>query len=212
MQTNSKLSDRITLTVLPNSNVWFQILIHVEDEGESGLNRESQLVSNSSVSSIVPSTVCRQTSQNKKARTQGPISKQNELLQKACSYLETSTNPDSNIPTIAKAWGEKLLTLDAKQRQFAEKAVNDVLFDASLGTLHRNSVKINEVCQCKSPLSTTQPETSRDSTSSFSTFNYSSPTYSSNQSQLLISTNPLQPLNNQQQDLSAATFFTTFTD
>jgi len=48
------------------------------------------------------------------------------------------------VPTIAKVWGEKLIGLDQQQRLFAEKAINDVLFEASLGNLHRYSVKINE--------------------------------------------------------------------
>nr|CAD7266969.1 unnamed protein product [Timema shepardi] len=82
-------------------------------------------------------------SKQKKTRMQGPISKQNELLQKACTPLETSLNPDSNIRTISKARGEKLLTLESRQRAFAEKAINGILFEASLGTLHRDFVEIN---------------------------------------------------------------------
>lgn len=68
----------------------------------------------------------------KKARQSGPIARQNELLQKACSYLENSSriSNEPNIPTIAKAWGEKLLQLDPQQRAFAEKAISDVLFEA----------------------------------------------------------------------------------
>lgn len=51
---------------------------------------------------------------------------------------------EKEIPSIAIAWGEKLLQLHPQQRNLAEKAVNDVLFEASQGTLHRHSVKINE--------------------------------------------------------------------
>lgn len=80
----------------------------------------------------------------KKRRLLGPIAKQNELLQKACSYLDQPREPQENIPTIAKAWGEKLNTLDPQQRALAEKAISDILFEASQGTLHRYSVKINE--------------------------------------------------------------------
>jgi hypothetical protein len=43
-----------------------------------------------------------------------------------------------------QAWGEKLNTLDPQQRALAEKAVNDILFEASQGTLYSYSVKINE--------------------------------------------------------------------
>lgn len=82
----------------------------------------------------------------KKIKVHGPIARQNELLQKACSYLENSANisNEPTIPTIAKAWGEKLLQLEPQQRTLAEKAINDVLFEASMGSLNRHSVKINE--------------------------------------------------------------------
>ncbi|XP_023704222.1 uncharacterized protein LOC111862787 [Cryptotermes secundus] len=73
-----------------------------------------------------------------------PTAKQNEPLQKACSYLDQRREPQENIPTFAKAWGEKLNTLDPQQRALAEKAVSDILFEASQGTLYRYFVKINE--------------------------------------------------------------------
>ncbi|GIY55687.1 hypothetical protein CDAR_528971 [Caerostris darwini] len=53
-------------------------------------------------------------------------------------------NSQDDIPTIAKVWGEKLLVLDREQRLFAEKSINDILFEASLGNLQKHSVKINE--------------------------------------------------------------------
>lgn len=40
-------------------------------------------------------------------------------------------------------WASKLQTLDSNQKLFAEKAINDILFEAQLGTLNRNSVHIN---------------------------------------------------------------------
>ncbi|XP_058460238.1 uncharacterized protein LOC131435947 [Malaya genurostris] len=49
-----------------------------------------------------------------------------------------------DLPTVARVWGEKLIDLDPQQRLFAEKAINDILFEANMGCLHRNSVKINE--------------------------------------------------------------------
>ncbi|KAM3960168.1 uncharacterized protein ACR2FA_005799 [Aphomia sociella] len=49
-----------------------------------------------------------------------------------------TTNP------VALIWAEKLNRLQPEQRLFAEKAINDVLFEAELGNLNRYSVKINE--------------------------------------------------------------------
>lgn len=50
---------------------------------------------------------------------------------------------DNKIPSIAKVWGEKIVDLSPQQRMFAEKAINDVLFEATLGNLNRHSVQIN---------------------------------------------------------------------
>ncbi|XP_059049132.1 uncharacterized protein LOC131844302 [Achroia grisella] len=44
---------------------------------------------------------------------------------------------------IAFIWADKLENLQPKQRLFAEKAINDVLFEAELENLNRFSVKIN---------------------------------------------------------------------
>ena len=90
----------------------------------------------------------------KRARRISPIARQNELLQKACAYLDSSTkcNNGKEMPAIAKAWGEKLLQLHPQQRELAERAIAHVLFEARLGTLNRNSVKINEGFSCHSSI------------------------------------------------------------
>ncbi|CAG9773326.1 unnamed protein product [Ceutorhynchus assimilis] len=44
---------------------------------------------------------------------------------------------------IAQVWANKLKALEPNQKLFAEKAINDMLFEARLGTLQRDSVKIN---------------------------------------------------------------------
>ncbi|KAI5713020.1 hypothetical protein M8J75_013104 [Diaphorina citri] len=63
------------------------------------------------------------------------VAKLNNLLERTCSQIESSPR---GIPTIARAWGEKLEMLEPHQRLLAEKAINDVLFEASMGLLHRN--------------------------------------------------------------------------
>lgn len=97
----------------------------------------------------------------KKQRVVGSITKQNELLSLTSKYLQESKQSENNCPTVAKVWGEKLISLDPLQRIFAEKAINDVLFEASLGNLHRHSIKINEDCHQSPSL---QSFTSRIST------------------------------------------------
>lgn len=106
-----------------------------------GNGTEPQEYSQSSRSSIQRSTLSEPL--NKRVRTVGPVARQNELLQTACSYLQSKSS-QNDIPAVAKAWGEKLNTLSSQQRLFAEKAINDILFEASMSTLHRHSVKINE--------------------------------------------------------------------
>lgn len=69
-------------------------------------------------------------------------SDQKQLLSLACQYLAKDNHSDEDDP-IAKVWANKLKKLEPQQRLLAEKAINDILFEAELGTLHKHSVKIN---------------------------------------------------------------------
>lgn len=82
------------------------------------------------------------TPKSKKLKTSSTVAQQNELLSLACGYLAKENNQGSDLD-IAKVWASKLKTLDSNQKLFAEKAINDILFEAQLGTLNRNSVHIN---------------------------------------------------------------------
>jgi hypothetical protein len=109
-------------------------------EKDLGEQSPAPLPSAASRSSIIPLPPPA-----KKQRVVGPITNQNELLCLACKYLDKSNEPQDNVPTIAKVWGVKLVALDQQQRLFAEKAINDILFEASLRNLHRHSVKLTRI-------------------------------------------------------------------
>ncbi|XP_058464657.1 uncharacterized protein LOC131438573 [Malaya genurostris] len=51
---------------------------------------------------------------------------------------------NGNTPPVVAFWAEKYALLDSQQKLFAEKAINDLLFEASLGNLQKDSVKINQ--------------------------------------------------------------------
>ncbi|XP_026684899.1 uncharacterized protein LOC113470562 [Diaphorina citri] len=64
-----------------------------------------------------------------------------ELLNMACNYLKA--DKEDKYFNIAKVWADKLKELEPQQRMYAEKGINDILFEASMNSLNKNSVKIN---------------------------------------------------------------------
>lgn len=113
-------------------------------QGQSSVEREdtgtppASVASTSSINKIHQPVI-------KKRKVEGSISKQNELLSLACTYLTKSSKEtkDCDYLDIGKVWSQKLKELQPRQRLFAEKAINDILFEAQLGTLNKNSIKIN---------------------------------------------------------------------
>ncbi|XP_030751318.1 uncharacterized protein LOC115878839 [Sitophilus oryzae] len=89
------------------------------------------------------------TTEGKKKEDNHPKKKQKlEDIRKEVLLLarEQLQKPDSEYDKIAAAWAVELAKMEPGQQLFAKKGVNDILFEGQLGTLHKNSIKINEIC------------------------------------------------------------------
>ena len=58
--------------------------------------------------------------------------------------------PQEDSDKLAAAWAVQLRKMTPQQQLFANKAINDILFEGEMGTLHRYSVEIN-VLRVSSP-------------------------------------------------------------
>lgn len=65
------------------------------------------------------------------------------MLELACMQLQKSSS-DNEI--LARTWAIELDKLDPVQHLFAQRSINDILFEAHLKTLHRNSITIKHKC------------------------------------------------------------------
>ncbi|KAK9719662.1 hypothetical protein QE152_g22552 [Popillia japonica] len=76
-----------------------------------------------------------------------------ELISLARQHLEESlTGYEKN----ASAWAVELQKMSPQQQLFAKKAINDILFESQIGTLHRHIVQINS-SRASTPYNSMQP-------------------------------------------------------
>ncbi|XP_047528783.1 uncharacterized protein LOC125065293 [Vanessa atalanta] len=109
------------------------------DEENSQRLHEISQVGTSFSSVIIPETT---SSRVKKRTSRGQLlDVPSPSLPKLCNE---SCQPKKISNHIVLEWADILEKLDPLQRLYAKKAINDVLFEAELGNLHKNSIKINE--------------------------------------------------------------------
>lgn len=97
---------------------------------------------------------------NRKRKAADPTE---ELVKLASKRLQ---QPQDDSDKIAAAWAVELRKMDPQQQLFAKKAINDVIFEGQMGTLHRNSVEIN-VSRVSTPYSVQSLPSVNLNTSSF---------------------------------------------
>ncbi len=74
---------------------------------------------------------------NRKRKAPDPTE---ELVKLASKRLQ---QPQDDSDVVAAAWAVELRKMDPQQQLFAKKAINEILFEGQMGTLHRSSVEIN---------------------------------------------------------------------
>ncbi|RXG67815.1 hypothetical protein Avbf_17760 [Armadillidium vulgare] len=93
----------------------------------------------------LPSDLCDQSQQACEVSTPTSYKKLKPAEDSQIFYPEQPLNDsNSSVCEELNAWGEELRNLPREQQVFARKAINDVLFEARLGNLEKETVKNND--------------------------------------------------------------------
>ncbi|XP_074027869.1 uncharacterized protein [Leptinotarsa decemlineata] len=192
---------------IPESSLWYyndmffikdQLEIAATETSESPLDVDSQLSQDSESTS--PSGINTTPTSNpapppQKRNKRKVVDTNEQLVGLATEYFKW---PETEEDIMAKGWAMKLKKIPPDQRRFAEKNINDTIFEAEMGTLTREGVKF------------IRPWTPSTSTSSSS--NSSNWQDYSNSAQPIYLSHPSPSFHHgQNQDDDSATNFCSFT-
>ncbi|KAF5279079.1 hypothetical protein FQA39_LY05757 [Lamprigera yunnana] len=76
-----------------------------------------------------------------------------KLISLAQNHLQ---EPQTEFDKIASAWAVELQKMKPQQQLFAKKAINYILFEGQMGSLHRDSIQINCLSRTSTPSTTMQ--------------------------------------------------------
>lgn len=168
-----------------------------DEDSQSQLNLESVGSPSDVVTTPTPK---RAIPANTGKKRKGRPDSTDQLVGLATEYFK---RPETEEDILAKGWAMKLKKLAPDQRRFAEKIINDTLFEAEMGTLTREGVR----CEMFPHWSPSPPSSSCSSINSWQRYPQSVPSQHTSV--------PSPSYQGQHHETShednAATFFSSFT-